>query len=619
MDRAACLLALIAIAFALPIDRKAVVARYPIHTIANNPSALDPRDVFTLGNGDFAFNVDATGFQSLNQTYITASPKYQLDLNTLSSWAFHSVPAQGADRNLPLEEFRWTTFQTATGAKTTRPITLATNDNLTGPYRDYTMTNPQRVGLGQLSLRGIIPGTSLGADPPALDRGPFSLTSFESDLDMWTGSFSASFVLAQTSDTDPICSAVSENQEAILNCPYAGSTITKILFASYGTPSGACPSYATSSCNSANSTAVVEALCLHHSSCAVRAGSRTFGGDPCLGVPKALAIVAVCSPPPVPIDSTFAISTQTVVSPDVDLVATRMSCTRTNGTNDCPVAIRLAFGYATGSWGPSPSDWNPGFDTVHTSTVTTNTSNHLTISRIMDDFLFTVDCEWDDKRWTFVRTGAHSFVLAPPPNATTITVELSCLWTPAQLLYPIGLNSSAFVQAKVAATRALLAAPAFPLVDEVLSAARQMWEDYWMTGAFVDLAGNANGDPAASELERRVVLSRYLVRAESAGSTPPQETGLLSNSWSGKFHLEMRWWHQSHFPFWGKQDLLDRANAFYFDLLENATSLAKFQGYAGARWQKMLGLANPTNRSAAIDVPWCVLIVGLVFFLLLLL
>ena len=25
-----------------------------------------------------------------------------------------------------------------------------------------------------------------------------------------------------------------------------------------------------------------------------------------------------------------------------------------------------------------------------------------------------------------------------------------------------------------------------------------------------------------------------------------QETGLLSNSWSGKFHLEMRFWHQAH-------------------------------------------------------------------------
>jgi hypothetical protein len=66
----------------------------------------------------------------------------------------------------------------------------------------------------------------------------------------------------------------------------------------------------------------------------------------------------------------------------------------------------------------------------------------------------------------------------------------------------------------------------------------------------------------------------------------------------------MRYWHSAHFPLWGQPDLLDRSHAFYFDLLENATSLATQQGYAGARWSKMLGLANRGNASAAIDVPW---------------
>jgi hypothetical protein len=89
--------------------------------------------------------------------------------------------------------------------------------------------------------------------------------------------------------------------------------------------------------------------------------------------------------------------------------------------------------------------------------------------------------------------------------------------------------------------------------------------------------------PDAVELERRTVLSQYLTRANSAGMTPPQETGLLSNSWSGRFHLEMRWWHQAHFPLWGRPDWLDRSHAFYFELLENATSLAAQQGFRGAR------------------------------------
>ena len=66
----------------------------------------------------------------------------------------------------------------------------------------------------------------------------------------------------------------------------------------------------------------------------------------------------------------------------------------------------------------------------------------------------------------------------------------------------------------------------------------------------------------------------------------------------------MRVWHQAHWPLWGNPELMDRSHAFYFDVLPNATALAAFQGYRGARWQKMLGLANPFNRSATIDVPW---------------
>ena len=66
----------------------------------------------------------------------------------------------------------------------------------------------------------------------------------------------------------------------------------------------------------------------------------------------------------------------------------------------------------------------------------------------------------------------------------------------------------------------------------------------------------------------------------------------------------MRWWHQGHFALWGAPDLLDRSHALYWSLLENATSLAVQQGFRGARWQKMLALANRANRSSSVSVPW---------------
>jgi hypothetical protein len=76
------------------IDRQSIVARYPQRPL-NSPLAdatlLDMADVFSLGNGDFCFNVDATGLQTYNDTFASTGP--QLDLNILSSWAFHSLPA----------------------------------------------------------------------------------------------------------------------------------------------------------------------------------------------------------------------------------------------------------------------------------------------------------------------------------------------------------------------------------------------------------------------------------------------------------------------------------------------------------------------------------------------
>ena len=73
----------------------------------------------------------------------------------------------------------------------------------------------------------------------------------------------------------------------------------------------------------------------------------------------------------------------------------------------------------------------------------------------------------------------------------------------------------------------------------------------------VDFTGST--DPRAKELERRVVLSQYLTAVNSAGDVPPQEEGLFSNSWYGKFHLEMHAWHAAHFAAWGRPELLERS------------------------------------------------------------
>ncbi len=123
--------------------------------------------------------------------------------------------------------------------------------------------------------------------------------------------------------------------------------------------------------------------------------------------------------------------------------------------------------------------------------------------------------------------------------------------------------------------------------EESLRQSRNAWEKYWLEGAAIDFGQTA--DPRAAELERRMVLSQYLMRINAGGSLPPQESGLLSNSWYGKFHYEMIWWHTAHFVLWGKGDIAQRQWKIFSDRLEEAKARAKREGYKGAKWDKSSG------------------------------
>jgi len=121
------------------------------------------------------------------------------------------------------------------------------------------------------------------------------------------------------------------------------------------------------------------------------------------------------------------------------------------------------------------------------------------------------------------------------------------------------------------------------------------WETFWSTGGAVDFS--ACTDPRAFELERRVVLSRYLTQVQCSGFLPPQETGLTFNSWHGKHHLEMHWWHVVHFALWQKEHTLEKQMEYYPSIYQEARKLAEFQGYEGIRWPKMTGPDGITSPS----------------------
>ncbi len=123
------------------------------------------------------------------------------------------------------------------------------------------------------------------------------------------------------------------------------------------------------------------------------------------------------------------------------------------------------------------------------------------------------------------------------------------------------------------------------------------WNTFWSTGGAIDLS--LSKDPRWSELERRIVLSEYLTAIQSAGKNPPAETGLTSNSWYGRFHMEMYWWHDAHFALWGRTSLLENNMGFYQRALPQAQANAQRQGYTGARWPKM---SEPTGADSPSSV-----------------
>jgi len=113
------------------------------------------------------------------------------------------------------------------------------------------------------------------------------------------------------------------------------------------------------------------------------------------------------------------------------------------------------------------------------------------------------------------------------------------------------------------------------------------WAAFWRGGAAVDFAGSTN--PLAAKMEERIILSRYLTAVQCVGDVPPQESGLTCNTWYGKHHTEMIWWHTAHFVLWGQPEMAKKNLDWFLGQLPNARALATSRGLKGARWAKMVG------------------------------
>ena len=252
------------------------------------------------------------------------------------------------------------------------------------------------------------------------------------------------------------------------------------------------------------------------------------------------------------------VSVLTACDPDADAVAFSID-------DPTGMSVSLRFAYPTGVHSDDASDW--GRADRHMTELLACDDHSALVRRTLDTTVYYVSLAFE---------GA-SLAMGDAPHTVIITPDAQ-QWSLSVLYSP----------------EASCGSPAPS--EAVLAASESHWLDFWQSGGIVDFA--ACTDPRAVELERRVVLSQYLMAVNCAGDTPPQETGLTYNSWFGKYHLEMIWWHQSHFPLWGHPELLDRSLSWYASVEPVARSIAERQGYEGVRWMKMTdpsGLEAPSN------------------------
>lgn len=254
-----------------------------------------------------------------------------------------------------------------------------------------------------------------------------------------------------------------------------------------------------------------------------------------------------------------AYAVTTLCDPDQDRVAARIVAEEKPG-------IVLRFPYPTGAHADDACNWEAAGR--HTSRLLGNGPHDALILRTLDSTQYYVSVHWEEAG-TLVEREPHTFALSAAGKRLTFSVAFS----PER---PAGAPDS-FRQTR--------------------RRCKRHWQDYWNQGGVVDFSRVA--DPRARKLERRVVLSQYLLAIQCAGATPPQETGLTYNSWFGKFHLEMILWHQAQFATWGHPELLQRTLRWYASVEEQARDIARRQGFEGVRWMKM---TDPSGREAPSSV-----------------
>lgn len=262
---------------------------------------------------------------------------------------------------------------------------------------------------------------------------------------------------------------------------------------------------------------------------------------------------------------------ETVCHPQLDMISTRV-------TDRAHAGINLRFPYPTGAHADDACNWDA--NDKHSTEIVRQDAQSALLKRTLDETTYYVTLRWEGKA-ALAEKSKNYFVLTPEEDMLALSCRFTANFEGTVFESEPGVYSGD---------------KPLPSYAETAAASDSYWTGFWKNGAAVDFSHCT--DPRAPELERRVLLSQYLLAIQSAGTTPPQETGLTYNSWFGKFHLEMIWWHQSWQALWGHPELLDRTLGWYETVEPVAREIARRQGFDGVRWMKMTdpsGVEAPSN------------------------
>ena len=259
----------------------------------------------------------------------------------------------------------------------------------------------------------------------------------------------------------------------------------------------------------------------------------------------------------------------TIGLPDRDAVAYRIS---TPLLKDKRATISIRLPYPTGKHADDASDWSKA--DRHNSKVVMSGDHSAVIKHRIDTTAYYIAIRWEGQA-QLSEVKPHTFQLATDAEVLAFEAEYHSVSSSSHSSEPFRFDAN---QKKT----------------------QKFWHKFWTETAFVDFG--LCTDPRAKELERRVVLSQYLTRINCANNMPPQETGLTYNTWFGRPHLEMTWWHAVDFALWNQPEVIAQMLRWYDDIAAPiAKKIARRQGFKGIRWMKMTdpwGGEAPSNTGS---------------------